>query len=201
MPKLPTSILCAGYLAILVFGYFRMPASQTPRAGFWTATAELQANHQLHDGDLRLPEGWSDRVGLPTLESQLGKHLRSTMPSGGRVTAADLASLPALRAGTDDVFVYSLANDSAVARLLGPNALVKACYWTAETQTAPAAARCVDPSFPVLAVHNALSDKDASWVALRVAPDRGREFGAFLAATTKYLLIADEQPSGSTNSR
>lgn len=179
------------YIVTLLWGA-NLVSRRAPqnRAPGWRATVNLPKNHQLAAGDLMASNDFNERVGLPQIDTTIGRHLISGRNRDDLVSPNDLRASPDLATANALVFLYPLEQEFELLDAVGSCGRVVPCVGKQENR----APECHSPSLKVLAAHRGPSPEQ-SWLALAL-PGNTTNTLRLLGAERRLLLLDFSECSG-----
>jgi hypothetical protein len=162
----------------------------------WLAARDLPANHLIRTEDLKSPAG--ETLGLPEIETLVGKYLQEAITSGMPVISEDVDTDPSLASigSQEAALLYSLeASQAALASLLDSGAYVKPCrtFPFSPDKTGDSIDDSFEICYPqtieVLAIGPADQENQGAWLLLKVPLNEETNVSPYLIGEGRYLTI------------
>jgi hypothetical protein len=206
MKRFSAAVLIAIWAFLLLGGaYVNRIVNQRSfdASSIWIAANAMPANHQIMRSDLAKPLG-ADESQMPDVGDLLGRYLMSPKSADDPIVPADLSLTPNLAyiEGDDGAHLYPLVGDEiALTELLDVGSQIRLCAaesgWQQAKEsenTASYRANCFDQALEVLAVHRETEESPGNWIMLKFPAIEADEFGQYVAAEKRFLVITSENP-------
>lgn len=169
----------------------------------WITTRPLKINEEILDKDLQESPLWSNREDLPQLADQKGRLLLAAKSSGKPVAPSELGiTLLPVSFGARRFFYAVKSDDVAAVKAIAPGQKILLC----SIQNAPgtrgpdkspkkpagkdsSGAACSGP-YKVSGVHLPTAKEGMGWLAVDIREQEIASVGRFLAASTRWILLA-----------